>query len=161
SARANAQALLARAGAKALGRYRGIALIGYPSGIEAAFVSHYLAIGQDASVRVAIDAATGASPSLAHDPGYRRAAPGQSDGRVLDAYVSRAGVRRVLLGRSGPAGALGALLDQPALSGVTVSVSPARDGVSVRVHSALNPSLTGLAPARPPPISLSLASVFP
>jgi hypothetical protein len=156
-----ARAFVARTGATAAGSYRGIALLRYPSGAEAAFVRHYVAVGQGDSVRAAIDVAAGASPSLASDPGYRQAAAGEPAGRVLDAYASVAGVRRVLMPRSGIAGALGTLLNQPALTGAAVSVSPAPGGVSIRVHSALNRSLAALAGAPAKPIAPSLASAFP
>jgi hypothetical protein len=158
---AAAQALVTRAGAAPIGRYRGTGLLRYPSGTEAAFVGHFLVVGRDDGVRAAIDVAAGASPSLAHDAGYRRAAAGEPAGRVLDAYASEAGIQRVLLPRSGIAGALGVLLNQPALAAVTISVSPERGDISLRVHSALNPSLTGIAPARPRPTGLSLATAFP
>ena len=57
--------------------------------------------------------------------------------RVLDVYASVAGVRRLLAPQGGVLGALGVLLYQPALTGVTVSLSPATGGARVRVHSAL------------------------
>ena len=50
------------------------------------------------------------------------------------------GVRRVLGARGGFIGALGVLLDQPALQGVSVSLSPAPGGARVRVHTVLDPS---------------------
>ena len=53
------------------GSYHGVRLFRYPSGTELAFVSHYLAVGQGASVRAAIDVSTGAAPSLATEPGVR------------------------------------------------------------------------------------------
>ena len=40
------------------GSYRGIAIEGYSTGTQLAFVKHYLLLGQDASVRSAIDVAT-------------------------------------------------------------------------------------------------------
>jgi hypothetical protein len=125
-----------RAGARAFLRRRGIAL-----GAGAAFVGHYLVLGPADAVRAAIDVGGGRAPSLASDGTYRRAAASEAPGRVLDAYVSAAGVRQVLIDRGGIAAALGMLLYQPALSGVAVSVSAAPPGARLLVHTVLDPSL--------------------
>src|SRR5262249_36183790 len=82
--RSRAQALLRRPGATAAGSYRGIAIHSYPTGTELAFVKHYLVLGQDASVRSAIDVATGSAPSLAGNSAYDTAAAGEPTDRVLD-----------------------------------------------------------------------------
>jgi hypothetical protein len=158
--RSRAQALLRRAGATAAATYRGIAIEGYPTGTELAFVRHYLMLGQDASVRSAIDVATGSAPSLAGTPAYDDAAAGEPADRVLDAYVSAAGVRRLLATTTGPLGALGALLSQPALTATTISVSPASGGVRVRMHGALSPGLLKLS-GRPQQFEPSLPNVLP
>jgi hypothetical protein len=156
-----ARAFVARAGATAVGAYRGIELYRYRSGTVLAFVGHYLALGQDASVHAAIDAAQGQVPSLQASPEYQRAAAGEPADRVLDAYVSAAGLQRILIPRGGLVGALGALLAQPALTGATVSLSATAAAAKVRVHSALedrpqpaapssafSPTLDQLLPAR-------------
>ncbi|MDQ2761161.1 MAG: DUF3352 domain-containing protein [Actinomycetota bacterium] len=140
---ARALSFLLEAGARSAYRYGGATLLRYRSGTEVAFVSHYLAIGQDASVRAAIDAGAGRGPSLQSNPSYQRAAAGEPADRVLDAYASAAGVRRLLASRQGVAGALGVLLEQPALLGSTVSVSAVTGGARVRLHSALDSSLSG------------------
>ena len=158
--RGRAQALLRRTGAAAAGSYRGIAIEGYRTGTELAFVKHYLVLGQDASVRSAIDVATKSAPSLAGTPAYDEAATGEPDDRVLDAYVSAAGVRRVLASATGPLGALGALLSQPATTATTISVSPASGGVRVRVHGALSAGLLKLT-GRPQQFKPKLPDVLP
>jgi hypothetical protein len=137
-------------GAVAIGSYRGVRLYRNPSGTELAFLGRYLVLGQDASVRAAIDVARRRARSLAGSPAYRAAAAGEPAGRVLDAYVSAAGVRRVLAGRGGIAGALAVLLAQPGFRAATVSASPASGGIAVRVHSALTRDST-----RPGPLSFS------
>jgi len=142
--RTRAQALLRRAGATAAGSYRGIAIESYPTGTELAFVKHYLVLGQDASVRSAIDVTTNSAPSLAGTAAYVKAAAGEPDDRVLDAYASAGGVRRVLTSATGPLGALGALLSQPATTATTISVSPASGGVRIQVHGALSAGLEKL-----------------
>jgi hypothetical protein len=158
--RSRAQALLRRAGATAAGTYRGIAIEGYPTGTELAFVKHYLVLGQDASVRAAIDVATNSAPSLAGTPAYTEAAAGEPADRVLDGYVSATGVQRVLANATGPLGALGALLAQPAVTATTISVSPASGGVRVRVHGALSASLEKLT-GRPEQFAPKLPDLLP
>lgn len=98
---AEAHAFLARAGIARAGAYRGVVLFGAPTGTELAFVSHYLVVGQDASVRAAIDVTNGRAPSLAANQAYQRAAATEPYGRVLDAYASAVGVRRLLIDRGG------------------------------------------------------------
>jgi len=158
--RSGARALLRRTGATATGSYRGIAIESYPTGTELAFVKHYLVLGQDASVRSAIDVATDSAPSLAGTPAYDEAAAGEPADRVLDAYVSAAGVHRVLAGATGPLGALGALLSQPATTATTISVSPASGGVRVRVHGALSAGLEKLT-GRPQQFEPKLPNLLP
>jgi len=158
--RSRAQALLQRAGATAAGSYRGIAIEGYPTGTELAFVKHYLVLGQDASVRSAIDVATKSAPSLAGTPAYDEAAVGEPADRVLDGYVSAAGVRRLLASATGPLGALGALLSQPATTATTISVSPASGGVRVRVRGALSTGLLKLT-GRPEQFEPKLPELLP
>jgi hypothetical protein len=154
-----ARALLARAGATVTGRYRGIALESYPTGTELAFVKHYLVLGQDASVRAAIDVASGAATSLASSSAYRAAATGEPSDRVLDVYASAAGVRR-LLGSSGALGALGTLLAQPTAAGTSITLSPASDGMRVRIHSALDANLLRLS-GRQPQFTAALPRLLP
>ena len=158
--RGRVQALLRRTGATAAGSYRGIVIEGYRTGTELAFVKHYLVLGQDASVRSAIDVATKSTPSLAGTPAYDEAAAGEPADRVLDAYVSAAGVRRVLANATGPLGALGALLSQPATTATTISVSPASGGVRIRVHGALSAGLLKVT-GRPRQFQPKLPDVLP
>jgi hypothetical protein len=139
---ARARSFLRSMGATARGSYRGHGLLAAPNGSELAFVDGNLVIGQDDSVRAAIDVSAHATPSLAGSPVYRRAVAGQRGGSVLDAYASAVGVRRVLADQSGILGAIGTLLSQPALQGVAISLTPTRKGASVRIHSALDPTLT-------------------
>jgi hypothetical protein len=135
---ARARRFVASAGAAPVRTYDGFRVLGYSSGTELAFVRHYLVVGPDAGVRAAIAAGTGKARSLADDPAYERASAGEPAGRVLDAYLPAAGVRRLLEPQPGLAGAIGALLDRPTLAGTAVSVSAAASGADVRVHSALD-----------------------
>src|SRR5207248_2568404 len=90
-----------------------------------------------------------------------RAAEDEPAGRVIDAYASEAGIRRLLEPRAGALGAAAALLGQPDLSGVAISVSPVSGGVAIHVHTALNPSLAGIAASAPRTFSPTLADVIP
>jgi hypothetical protein len=132
-----------------------------PPSTTLAFVSHYLVIGTASGVRAAIDVAAAKAPSLAGDTAYRRAAANEPAGRVLDAYASAAGVRRLLVAQGGLLGALGVLLYQPALSGVAVSLSAASPGAHVLIHSALDPSLARIGGSGTRSFTPSLAGQLP
>jgi len=151
-----ARAFVARAGASPVGAYHGVRVLRYASGNELAFVTHYLVVGPDASVRAAIDAATRRARSLADDTAYERASAGEPAGRVLDAYVSAGGLRGLLETRGGVAGAIALLLDRPGLLGTTLSVSALSGGADVRIHSAV-------APTRSHPVTFTptLQSILP
>jgi hypothetical protein len=158
---ASARAVLGRAGAVPAADYRGIRILRYPSGTELAFVRHYLVVGTDASVRAAIDTSSGAVSSLARDSTYGRAGRGEPSGRVLAAYASAAGVRRILGGRGGLLGSLGSLLSTPSLAGVSVAFSPAPHGAQVWVHTVLDPTLTQVTGRPPSSFKPSLQQVIP
>ena len=91
-------------------------------------------------MRATIDVVHGRKPSLQANGGYQRAATGEPADRVIDAYVSAAGVRRLLAAQHGVVGALGALLNAPGLTGTTISVTATSAGARMRVHTALDPS---------------------
>jgi hypothetical protein len=158
---ARARAFVRAEGATSAGSDGGRALERYPNGNELAFLGRFLVIGQDASVRAAINVVAGHTGSLAHDAVYRRASAGQPAGRVMDAYASLAGVRRLLADQGGAIGALGSLLYQPALQGVGIAVSPSRGGLDVRVHSTLDPTLVDVNAASTPAFAPTLTSVMP
>ncbi|HEX4008937.1 MAG TPA: DUF3352 domain-containing protein [Solirubrobacteraceae bacterium] len=155
--RSAARAFVRSMGAAAHGRYRGIAIEAYPDGSELTFLGEDLVIGQDASVRAAIDVATGHAPSLAKAAVYRRAVAGAPAGRALDAYASAAGVQRVLAGQGGVLGELGTLLSQPSLAAVAISVVPTSAGARLVIHSALSTKGSTASPSFDP----TLASVMP
>jgi hypothetical protein len=132
-----ARAFVAHVGALPAGSYRGTKLYRYRSGTELAFVRHYLVLGQAASVQDAIDSSQGQIASLSSSGTYRRAASGEPAGRVIDAYFSLDGVRRLLIPQAGLLGALGTMLDEPALAGTTISLSASGKQAHLHVHSAL------------------------
>ena len=134
---ARARAFVHRAGATPAGAYDGSRIMAYPSGTELAFVGHYLVAGPDAGVRAALDAARGRTRALAHDPTYERAVAGEPADRALDAYLPAGGLHQLLGTRTGVAGAIGALLDRPALQAAAISLSPSPSGARVQVHRIL------------------------
>ena len=158
---AGARAFVARAGAQPAGAYDGVNVERYPGGDAVAFIRRYLIVGPDAGIREALDAATGRTQALANDQAYRAAAAGEPADRVIDAYVSAAGVRRLLLFHAGLRGALGVLLYQQAMNGVTVSVSIEHGGARIHIHTALDPTLLQLAGPGAPAFAPSLQNVIP
>jgi Protein of unknown function (DUF3352) len=109
-----------------------------PAGEDVALVGHYLVAGPTAGVQAAIEAARGRAPSLADNAAYEHAAASEPAGRVLDAYVTPAGVERLLANRTGVAGAIGLLLGRPGIVGTAISVSAAANGAQVLVHSVMS-----------------------
>lgn len=118
--------------------YKGVETQRYGQ-VTTAFVRGFLVIGQDPTVQSAIDRDRSGARPLADDPTYRRAMRGMPDGRVLSAYASADGLRRVLAPEGDVVGGLSAMLDQPALQGVALAASPeGEDRVRLRIHSALD-----------------------
>jgi hypothetical protein len=128
--------------------YRGTATASYGNGTVSAFVDGFLAIGQRATVRGAIERAGGGGSddragrdgdgSLAENPTYVRATRERPDARVLDAYASVDGVRRLLAPQGGLLGLVGALLDQRGLRATALSVTAGAREASVQVRAVLD-----------------------
>ena len=151
-----AHSFLARQGATPAGSYHRVALYRLRTGIELAFVSHYLVFGQPPTVDAAIDAAAGRRASLATSSTYQRAADGEPDDRVVDIYFSAAGITRLLAPQGGVIGALGALLFQPSELATTVSISASGGGASLHVHTALGKHAAGGGRAFTPTLASEL-----
>jgi hypothetical protein len=158
---AKARAFVAGAGGTSAGSYQGTALYRYPTRTEVAFVRHYMVLGQAASIRSAIDTALGRLPPLSANGAYQRAAAGEPADRVLDAYASPAGVRRLLVPQGGLIAAVGALLYQTTLTGVTLSLSAADGGAKLRVHSTLDPNIQPASGPGNPQFTPTLDKVIP
>jgi hypothetical protein len=126
--------------------YEGATITGHPGAGDTAFVGRYLLIGHSASIRAAIDVAAKRSPSLNENSSYRQASASEPAGRAVDAYISGAGVTRLLTPRHGVIGVLGALLYQPTLEGAAVALTPETGGLQVRVKSVLDPQLARVSP---------------
>lgn len=118
-------------------RYREIGIEFYGN-LATAFLGNFLAIGRLENVRAAIDAWQGRTDSLAAAPALARARSGLPDNeRLLYAYASRDGVKRVLGDQPGPIGRLVKLIDEPALEGAAVALRPEKKGLLVDFASAL------------------------
>lgn len=148
------------AGPARRGRYEGTAIASYGNGTVSAFVGGFLAVGQQATVRGAIDRERGAegARALAEDPDYRRATARLPQERALDAYATVDGVRRLLAPASGLLGLAGTLLDQPGLRATGLSLSAEEHAARVRITTVLDargrtrpatftPTLAGSVPA--------------
>jgi hypothetical protein len=159
--RARARQFVRAQGATSSGSYRGTTLLSYRNGVVLAFVGSDLVIGQDASVRTALDVASGSVSSLGASATYRRAESTAAAGSVLEGYASPAGVRRVLAGQSGVLGALGGLLSRPALQGVFMSVVPTSAGARIQFHSVLDQSRATVRDAGQGAFTPSLQSAVP
>jgi Protein of unknown function (DUF3352) len=158
---ARARAFVGSEGAVSAGSTQGTTLLRYPNGNELAFLGRFLVIGQDASVRAAVGVAARHAGSLATDATYRRASAGETGDRVLEAYASSAGVRRLLTDQGGAVGALGSLMYQPALEGLSMAVVPSTSGLGVSIHSVLDPTLVKVNNAPNAAFTPTLASVMP
>ncbi|HEX2088291.1 MAG TPA: DUF3352 domain-containing protein [Solirubrobacteraceae bacterium] len=118
--------------------YKGRETVRYGQ-VTTAFLEGFLLIGQDPTVQRAIDRVVSRAKALEGDPVYERAVAGLPDDRVLTAYASADGLRRLLVPQGDVLGGLAAMLDQPALQGVALAAEPEGDDrLRIRVHSALD-----------------------
>jgi hypothetical protein len=119
--------LLRAAGAAGGVEHRGIAVRRF-GGVAAAFVGGFLALGQEAAVKAAIDLHRGSGRPLGPAPESLPA------GRAVDVRLTADGVRRVLRPQAGILGVLGAVVDDPALRGLTMALVPEEKGARVQVR---------------------------
>lgn len=127
------------AGGKPGLRHRGVVIRRYRN-LTAGFVDGFLVAGQLEAVKKSVDAARGQGPRLGASPLYRRVTAGAPEGRSADAYVSAAGVRRLLRPQPGFGALLGGLLDHPWLRGVGASLSVEDEGLRARLRLARPPA---------------------
>lgn len=154
---AKARAFLARtAGRSRSATYGGTATATYGNGSVTAFLDGFLVVGQQRSVRGAVDRAAGRARALADDATYRAASAGQPDGRVADAYATVDGVRRLLAPQRGALGLAGALLDQRGLRATALSLTADGSTARVRVHAILDPRARGASPTFTPTLTRSV-----
>ncbi len=106
-------------------------------GVEVVGIGRFLAVGQPASLAAAQALAAGRGTALAADPRWVAASAGLRGDRVLDGWVSAAGVRRLLVPQGGVLGTAGALLDLPGLQGTAFGLSARGSQARVTVVSRL------------------------
>lgn len=112
-------------------------------------VGRFLVIGQPQSVALARRLADGKGGArLADAKDYRRTLSQLPAGRVADAWVSQAGVRRLLEPQGGLLGVAGTLLDQPGLTATAAALTAADGGARVQLRT-LRRGTTGGAPFTP------------
>jgi hypothetical protein len=86
-------------------------------------------------VRAAIDRAQGRGRSLDEQPDFRAAFEGAPEDRVMEAYATGAGVRRLLAPAGGLLGVPGTLLDRPGLRATAVALTAEDPGARIWAHS--------------------------
>lgn len=132
--------------------YRGVTIQPYGR-LAAAFAGGDLLIGEPATLRRAIDLSRGRGRALAADPTFARAVAGLPSSRVLDAYVTGAGVGELLRPAGGLLGLAGTLLTRPGVRATALSLDAEAPGALLTVHSlgggggaGFTPTLAGAAP---------------
>ena len=81
--------------------------------------------------------------------------------RVADAYISAAGIPRLLRAHAGVPAVVGTLLAQPTLLGATAALSPAAGGLRIHLHAALDTRISGLSGVSGRPFTPTLQRVIP
>lgn len=157
-----ARAFLSRAvGRPARTAYRGTAIDIHGS-LATAFVGKFLAIGQLENVRTAIGVERGAIASLEQSVPFTKARDGLPDeDRLLYAYASREGVKRLLRRRPGLIGRLARLADDPRLAGAAASLDAEARGARVHFASTLGPQTAVLEKRKETRFASRLASAVP
>jgi hypothetical protein len=128
---------------RAVGRVRDSAYRGTPirvyGKLATAFLDDFLAIGQPDNVRTAINTQRARVGSLAGSPSFARARAGLPDkDRVLFAYSTREGIRRVLRARRDIVGRLARLVDDPALVAAAAGLRAEEQAMRVDYAGALS-----------------------
>ena len=159
--RAKAASFIKRsAGGSSTAKYRGVTIHRYGT-VATAFVSGDLVIAPEPVIHGAIDRSKGRGDSLAQAELFHQAYDGLPAGRVIDVFVSRDGVHRLLAPAGGILGLAGTVVDQPALEAVGASVTASGGKAQLKVHTALDQALAKATPATFKPFSPQLLSDVP
>ncbi|MEV4419101.1 hypothetical protein AB0L40_03890 [Patulibacter sp. NPDC049589] len=115
-------------------------------------LGRFVAVGPASVVRQAraLLGVLGARGSLAALPLRRRLADGLPGDRILTAWLSPDGVRRVLATRGRGAATLAAALDRPVLGGIAIGATPTDDGAHLVVRTDTAPNTSRPFSARAP-----------
>lgn len=111
--------------------------------LSVAHIGRFLAIGQPASLSAARRLHAGQGRSLAAAAGPAKVFAQLPADRVADGWVSRDGLRRLLVPQGGLLGAAGVLFDDPALTGAGFGLRPAGDGARLVVKTLRDPKRDG------------------
>jgi hypothetical protein len=159
--RSKAESFIKRsAGGSSTAKYRGVAIHRYGT-VATAFVSGDLVIAPEPVIHGAIDRSKGRGDSLATAKLFQQAYDGLPAGRVVDVFVSRDGVHRLLAPAGGVLGLAGTVVDQPALEAVGASVTATGAKAQLDVHTALDETLAKATPATFKPFSPQLLGDVP
>jgi Protein of unknown function (DUF3352) len=159
--RAKAESFIKRsAGGSSTAEYRGVAIHRYGT-VATAFVSGDLVIAPEPVIHGAIDRSKGRGDSLAKAKLFQQAYDGLPAGRVIDVFVSRDGVHRLLAPAGGILGLAATVVDQPALEAVGASVTASGGKAQLKVHTELDEALAKATPATFKPFSPQLLSDVP
>jgi hypothetical protein len=121
----------------AVRRYKG-ARIDEFGAVNVAFADGYLLIGQPGTVNAALDRSNGRGDALADDATYRAATKQLPAGRAADAFVTAAGLRRLLVPQGDVLGSLAVMLEQPGLKAVALSAEAEDDGLRLVARSQVD-----------------------
>ncbi len=124
-------------------------------------IGRFLVIGQRTTLRIAAGLRAGRGRALADDPLFRDATRGLPAGRVLDGFVTAAGMRLVLAPQAGLLGAVGTLLDQAGLRGGAFAAEARPGGARLTVRRVLDPAARRARPAGFTPFTPTLAREAP
>jgi hypothetical protein len=117
----------------------------YSTGLATARSGDQALFGNIVAVRAALAAQSGHVPRLGGSD-LDAARDELPDVRLAELYLSRAGVSRMLAGRSGSATQLNTFVDYGATTGMAVSLRARDDGVEVNLVSDLDPKLEVKSP---------------
>ena len=120
----------------AIRRYKGDRVDEFGA-VNVAFADGYMLIGQPATVNGALDRSNGRGEPLTKDPTYRQAIAKLPEGRAGDAFITAAGLRRLLVPQGDVIGTLSVLFDRRGLQGVALQAEPEEDRLRVTARSAL------------------------
>ena len=118
--------------------YKGAKLTRYGN-VVATFAKGYLLLGQETTVKAAVDLAQGRGDALSGDASYQRTIKGLPGDRVIDAYSTGDGVTRLLSPAGGLLGIAGLLLDRPGLRSTAVALTAQDPGARLFVHTLGDP----------------------
>ena len=115
-------------------------------GLATAQIHGFLVIGSGRGVDAVIDAADREGSALADDDAATEVRDELPEHRFAEAWVSRAGVDRLISGSRGQLGTLTPLIEPGATRGVAASLTATGDGYELAIRSLLDPERAAAAP---------------